>query len=656
MSIARHTIHCITAWAALALAGAALTGCHREVELSLFDDVTPSSGLDSYAAMTHGSAWGDFDGDGRPDVYITNHLNTPLLFHNLGGGRFADVTADLFDQKQLEGDKHGTAWADFDNDGRQDLVQLTGAVKGLGAEPKRLFHNNGTRFSDVATEMGVLNPDGRTRMPLWIDLDHDGRIDLVQGAEARFDAKTPPFAFTQGNGGFTASEKLPFDARSVPFCVLAELTNDDTSDLLCRIVGKNRTAQAFDLSTQPANDLDLLPATAFEDVAVADFENDGRMDLFLARKNPPGSIAFGRAADTSFIADASIDEQHADKLMGFSFRTSGPLKVHVASANPRDAVSPERIHLGAQGAHPDGMSFDLSAAAPGITGIAPHTAGAQAGVYVGFTAPDRWDVRLTAPREALAQGNPKYQQIQLRVESTAPVEALEAVGEPPAVEEAPARLFMNRDGRFVEDGDKRGVNARLVAGMNVVAADFDNDMDVDLFVLASGDIGQQPNLLLLNDGTGHFDVVKNAGGAAGSMAGVGDSATTADVDGDGFLDLFLANGGSMGRSLGLPSDGGGYQLFRNVGNANHWLMIDLEGTKSNRDGIGALVRVTAGGVTQMRLQDGGVHHRSQNHSRLHVGLGGNTTIDKITVHWPSGTVQELSGIKADQVLHIKETE
>jgi len=68
------------------------------------------------------------------------------------------------------------------------------------------------------------------------------------------------------------------------------------------------------------------------------------------------------------------------------------------------------------------------------------------------------------------------------------------------------------------------------------------------------------------------------------------------------------------------------------------------------------VRVTAGGVTQMRLQDGGVHHRSQNHSRLHVGLGGNTTIDKITVHWPSGTVQELSGIKADQVLHIKETE
>ena len=89
---------------------------------------------------------------------------------------------------------------------------------------------------------------------------------------------------------------------------------------------------------------------------------------------------------------------------------------------------------------------------------------------------------------------------------------------------------------------------------------------------------------------------------------------------------------------------------------NHWLMIDLEGTRSNRDGIGALVRVTAGGVTQTRLQDGGVHHRSQNHSRLHVGLGGNTKIERITVHWPSGTVQELSDIQSDQVLRIKETE
>jgi len=606
--------------------------------------------------MTHGAAWADFDGDGLPDVYVTNHLRNPILYRNQGQGRFTDVTASHFAPKELLGDKHGAIWADFDNDGRQDLAQLTGAIKGVGAESKKLYRNDGARFSDVAARAGVLNPEGRTRMPLWLDVDHDGRLDLFQGAEARFDAITPPFLFKQGADGFASSNVLNLQARSVPFCMLAELSNDNTADLLCRIVGKNRTSQVFDLSRQPPADLALLPATAFEDAAVADFDNDGRMDVFLARKNPVGPLAFARLSGSAFVADVALDESHAQQPMGFRFRSAGPLRITVASANPGDAVSPERVHLGARGAHPEGLSFDVSSETPGIAGIPQHIVGAQAGVYLGFSAPDRWEFHVTAPRDALALGNPKYQQVQVRVDSGGALEELESIAEPPAPEEAPARLFMNRDGHLVEEGDARGVNARMVAGMNVVAADFDNDMDVDLFVLASGDIGQQPNLLLLNDGTGHFDTVRDAGGAAGSMSGVGDSATTADVDGDGFLDLFLANGGSMGRSLGLPSDGGGYQLFRNVGNANHWLMIDLEGAKSNRDGLGTLVSVTAGGVTQMRLQDGGVHHRSQNHSRLHVGLGGNTTIDKITVHWPSGTVQELSGIKADQVLHIKETE
>jgi hypothetical protein len=139
------------------------------------------------------------------------------------------------------------------------------------------------------------------------------------------------------------------------------------------------------------------------------------------------------------------------------------------------------------------------------------------------------------------------------------------------------------------------------------------------------------------------------------MSGVGDSATVADFDGDGFLDLLLANGGSMGRSLGLPSDGGGYQLLRNVANnGNHWLMIDLEGTKSNRDGIGAVVHVTAVGVTQVRVQDGGVHHRGQNHARLHFGMARHARADQVTVRWPSGTVQTLQGVDTNQVLRVRE--
>ena len=126
-----------------------------------------------------------------------------MLFRNLGGGRFADVTRQRLRAEDLGGDKHGAAWADFDNDGRPG----PGAVDRRRAaawapKRKRLFRNTGDRFEDVAEPMGVFNPDARTRMPLWLDLDSDGKLDLFQGAEARFDDKTPPFVFRQAGAGF----------------------------------------------------------------------------------------------------------------------------------------------------------------------------------------------------------------------------------------------------------------------------------------------------------------------------------------------------------------------------------------------------------------------------------------------------------------------
>ena len=140
-----------------------------------------------------------------------------------------------------------------------------------------------------------------------------------------------------------------------------------------------------------------------------------------------------------------------------------------------------------------------------------------------------------------------------------------------------------------------------------------------------------------------------AGGAAGSDLGRGDSAVTADYDQDGFVDLFVSNGWDS-PPLGL----GPHQLFRNLGNSNHWIEIDLEGVTSNRDGIGASVLVTAGGLTQYRSRDGGMHARAQNHTRLHFGLGSNTMIDQLVVKWPSGLVQQLESIPADQILKVRE--
>ena len=77
---------------------------------------------------------------------------------------------------------------------------------------------------------------------------------------------------------------------------------------------------------------------------------------------------------------------------------------------------------------------------------------------------------------------------------------------------------------------------------------------------------------------------------------------------------------------------------------------------TSRDGIGAVVSVTAGGVTQMRIQDGGVHHRGQNHARLHFGLEKNLRVEKISVHWPSGVVQELVPGTVNAIVEVREPE
>jgi hypothetical protein len=218
------------------------------------------------------------------------------------------------------------------------------------------------------------------------------------------------------------------------------------------------------------------------------------------------------------------------------------------------------------------------------------------------------------------------------------------------IEEGIDALFLRREDGFVEKplvGDAGGQTSCYY----VAAGDFDNDMDIDLYLTCTGPAANLPNRLLENDGKGHFTAVPGAGGAAGSQFGRGDVVATADYNKDGFLDLFITNGHDPTSPL---TENGPHQLFRNRGNDNHWLEIDLEGVQSNRDGIGARVEIETNKIVQIREQSGGMHRITQNHQRLHFGLGKNSRVDRVTVMWPSGIVQHLNNIDADQVLNIME--
>ena len=239
-----------------------------------------------------------------------------------------------------------------------------------------------------------------------------------------------------------------------------------------------------------------------------------------------------------------------------------------------------------------------------------------------------------------------------RVNSANKITETEAIAFNNNLQPNPDVLLLNDGDRLVDHTKGSGINSVRTAGVSSVAGDFDNDMDVDLYVVTTNAAGNEPNVLYENQGDGTFEAVADLGDGVGSNLGIGDTVTTADYNNDGFLDLFVTNGDFPH----LLNQDAPYQLLQNEGNDNHWLQIDLEGRVSNRDGIGAKVYVTAGGITQLRQQSGGMHDGVQNDSRLHFGLADNTLIEEIRIEWSSGIVQSIEDVSADRIFKIFEPE
>jgi enediyne biosynthesis protein E4 len=210
------------------------------------------------------------------------------------------------------------------------------------------------------------------------------------------------------------------------------------------------------------------------------------------------------------------------------------------------------------------------------------------------------------------------------------------------------RLLRNTGNLGFDDiGATNGVsqaNAQYVSwGTGIY--DFDNDGLLDILIFHGGLIHLIPQEHTLFRGLGNdrfADVSRDAGPVL-SQRTVARGACFADYDNDGKVDAFLVNLGARGT------------LLHNVSpNTGHWLAIKLQGTKSNRDGIGARVEVYAGDKrwTAERVADSG--YLSQNEARLHFGLGAATSVDKIVVHWPSGVDQILSKQDVNRELTIEE--
>ena len=674
-------------------------------------------------------AWIDYNNDGFLDLWISGHGHAnvtprnptgkfPALYLNNGDGTFTNLFTE--DWRQGNGtDTHGITWADFDNDGDPDVLISGGGELGQtsSGQPNVLFVNNNGNLNNEAAARNLEYSIARSRSSLWVDVNNDGRLDMIQLVALRNDGQGSNAYFEQQadgtfvektdvvslNVGLGETPVAPSDSHLSGCCCtncggsryaqLADLTGDGHLEIVIQGTYEYPLA-VFDTSSGVLNEItdqfnfpltsnqpssitaDFFNRTSARDSIIADFDNDGDNDFFLTRSD----VAQNNLNPSVFQSGKNIigaDLLNKGQEIGFSFQTNGQIAIDIFTLFEQEPnLSASQIFIGSSGRNPSAAelaafsntdtatsvnllvnntnrpSLVLNSNSAGVTGLKSDRS--ARGVYISYNPNNQtWQVRLSSNNAEIFRAV---------VESTQTVKNVTPINFNNPNLNARAltdQLWLNNSqGQFINNSTAAGFTTPTLS-QSAVAGDFDNDKDLDIYVANSYTSLNQPNILYENQGDGTFKIVEMAGGAAGRAVGpvhldfnMGSRLATADYDNDGALDIFA--GSTVVKSPRKTYLSSPPQLFRNQGNNNNWLQIDLEGIASNRDAIGAQVKLTSGGVTQLREQNGGTHAFAQNSQRLHFGLGQDDIVDKIEVRFPSGTTLVFNNVDINQIITIKE--
>jgi enediyne biosynthesis protein E4 len=217
-------------------------------------------------------------------------------------------------------------------------------------------------------------------------------------------------------------------------------------------------------------------------------------------------------------------------------------------------------------------------------------------------------------------------------------------------------LYRNeRDGTFGYSSFATGFGKITMphSGWGVRFLDYDNDGRKDLLIAQGHDLDtvelnypnlryKEPMLLVRNTGNGFVDVSAESG-AVFHEARLGRGMAIGDIDNDGRIDAVVST-----------NDGPVLILHNETAGSNHWITLNLEGHKSNRDGIGAEVKIQSQQGAQFATVSTAGSYLSSSDKRIHFGLGSDITVKLIEIRWPSGIVQQLRDVRCDQVLRIDE--
>jgi hypothetical protein len=499
--------------------------------------------------MGAGVALFDYDNDGRLDIFLVNGapLTDPTpkgsipqksgpqdwnrLFHQKPDGTFEDVT----ERAGLQGSGYGmgVAVGDYDNDGYEDLY-----VTAYGGN--KLYHNNGNgTFTEVTEKAGVAG-SGWSTSAAWVDLDGDGLLDLVVLRYLQWDFEDI----------WCGEHKEGYRSYCHP----------DIFQPVSPLVYHNDGNGHF---TEVSQKIGLSKPGKGLGIALADYDRDGHVDLFVAN-------------------DSMVEFLYHNKGDG-TFEEVGLLSQVAVDGDGRTYA---------------GMGVDFAD-------------------YNNDGWPDLVITDLANQRYALYQNN--------------------------------------GDSTFTYASFSAGLARSTMqhSGWGVRFLDYDNDGWKDLLVAQGHDLDtielnypnlhyREPMLLLRNTRRDFVDVSRDSGPVF-HQSWVARGMATGDIDNDGRIDAVVTT-----------NDGPAYILRNETPTQNHWLTLKLVGHKSNRDAIGAEVKlVTAKGQQFATVSTAG-SYLSSSDKRVHFGLGSEAVAQTIEIRWPSGILETLKNIPADQILELDE--
>jgi tetratricopeptide (TPR) repeat protein len=482
------------------------------------------------------------------------------------------------------------------------------------------------RFTDVAQRAGMtglLNGRGSG----WADYDGDGFLDLVVASSLQ------PLALwhNNGDGTFTnVAEKAGLAQTPPGWCTLwADYDNDGRLDLFVGRNGwggpqanslfHNNGDGTFTDVAQQAGVAD--PRRACFTAAWADYNGDGRLDLYVSNFYGAPNVLYHNNGDGTFTdvtARAGVGGHESSIGCAWGdYDGDGRPDLYVVNLSADNTL----YHNNGDGTFTD-VTRRAGVAEPFIS---------YAAMWLDYDNDGRPDLFVS--------GFCAFYQHALWLENPGQIDFRRS-----------NRLYRNRgDGTF-EDVSRRAGVAGNYGAMAASVGDVDNDGFEDLYLGCGGpDFGRiEESVLFRNDGHGHFQNISKAAGAGylGKVHGV----SFADYDNDGWMDLYLPAGAVHAGDAWPPA------LYHNGGGKNHWLLLRLRGVRSNRDAIGARVRLQAGPHVVYREVSGGCGFGVTNQRDLQLGLGTHTRVDRLDIAWPGGRKQQLRGLPADTAGEVVEGE